>query len=112
MTAIHGGATVAQGVFPSARYRRSSAVLWRHSGGAVVLLSPAADQPVALQGPGRELWDLLSQPHSLAEAAATLALRFGMDPAAVQSAIEPVLEHLHDLAAVEKMAPAESPTGP
>lgn len=111
MTTIHVP-TVPRGVSPSARYRRSSAVLWRHSGGAVVLLSPAAAQPVALQGPGRELWDLLSQPHSLEEVAATLAKRFGMDALDVRSAIEPVLEHLHDLAVVERIAPAEMPIGP
>jgi Coenzyme PQQ synthesis protein D (PqqD) len=84
-------------------YRRRSDVLWRRSLDSVVCLPPDASEPVTLGGTGPEVWDLLRQPHSLAEFAAELADRHGADVDVVARDVEPVLERLAALGLIVRV---------
>jgi len=83
------------------RWCRGAGVLWRHSLDAVLLLPPGAPDPVTLAGTGCALWELLEGSASTAELIAALAIRFDAEPAAVASDLEPVLDELQQLGAIE-----------
>ena len=76
------------------RYLRRDRVLWRHSSDAVVLLAPSGGQVFTLEGSGVDLWQLLSEPIALEEAADALAEAYGTTAAQVAADIGPVLDEL------------------
>jgi hypothetical protein len=82
-------------------WRRRAAVLWRRTLEAVVLLPVEGDEVVTLAGTGTEIWELLAEPRTLEALVTVLADAHAADPAIVATDVEPVLERLVELAAVE-----------
>ena len=76
------------------RYARRERVLWRRSGDAVVLLPADGSQVFTLEGSGVDLWQLLSEPIALDEAADALAEAYGTTSDQVAADLVPVLEEL------------------
>jgi hypothetical protein len=76
-------------------------VAWRRSLDAVVLLPPAAPEPVSLAGTAALVWDLLAEPASVSELVDALAEHFGDDPARITRDVDALLARLSDLGAVE-----------
>jgi len=85
----------------SRRWRRRDDVLWRRSLIGVVVLPGGADDPVALEGTGPELWDLLEAGRSLDDLAARLADQHGAEASLVATDIAPILSELEALGAIE-----------
>jgi hypothetical protein len=83
------------------RYARRDGVLWRHSSDAVVLLAPRGREVFTLEGSGVDLWQLLSEPIALEEAADALAEAYGATSAEVAADIGPVLDELSRREVVE-----------
>jgi hypothetical protein len=76
------------------RYARRERVLWRRSGDEVVLLPADGSQVFTLEGSGVDLWQLLSEPIALDEAADALAEAYGTTSDQVAADLVPVLEEL------------------
>jgi hypothetical protein len=84
------------------RYARRDGVLWRHSSDAVILLAPSGGgQVFTLEGSGVDLWQLLSEPIALEDAADALAEAYGTTAADVAADIAPVLDELSRREVVE-----------
>jgi Coenzyme PQQ synthesis protein D (PqqD) len=76
------------------QYCRASGTVWRSAHGAVLVL-PIADHDMrALGGAGADLWQLLSQPLTLDQAAYQLAEVYDMSPNEIIQEIAPVLDDL------------------
>ena len=88
------------------RWRRGPAVLWRRSLDAVLVLPPAADEPLTLAGTGAALWDLLEAPASTDELVVALADRYGVEPATVEVDLVPALAELEMLGVIETARPS------
>ncbi len=83
-------------------YQRSPGVLTRTTGGSVLLLIRGRDHSLLeLAGSGAALWDALATPQSVDDCASRLAADYGIEPATVRAAIEPVLDELAVRGAVE-----------
>jgi len=87
----------------SVRYRRADSALWRVAGDGVLVLAAGAQEPVAVLGAGRALWELLGSGMTATEAAVELADRFEVPPGVVLDAIEPVLQELRAIGALERV---------
>ncbi len=61
-------------------YLRDDAALWRRMFDGVVVLGPAADQPISISHPGWRIWQLLAQPTTVAALADTLSAEFEVAP--------------------------------
>jgi hypothetical protein len=85
-----------------ARWRRRPDALWRRSLDGVVVL-PDGEAPVALEGTGPALWDLLAEAHDIDALAQELAGEHRADAAVVAADIEPVLEQLEAAGALERV---------
>jgi Coenzyme PQQ synthesis protein D (PqqD) len=60
-------------------WHRAETVLWRRTLDGVVVLGPAASaEPVALRGPAADIWELLTEPMSVAGLVAALADGYGV----------------------------------
>ena len=88
------------------RFSRSSQVLWRHNGQAVVCLMPHSGGVLTLHGAGALLWDLLSQPRTAADLVHRLASVFSVGVETVRLDLDPVLNRLVDLEVVDSVPAA------
>ena len=81
---------------------RTETVLWRRVPGAVLLLGVDAREPIAVSGPGADLWELLDEP--VAESAACAALRtlYDTDEATVAADVRQLLQRLEERGLVER----------
>ena len=79
-------------------------MLWRHCSDSVLLLPSGTREPVSLSGSGVALWLLLDEPRTVDATALTLAERFDADAEEIARTIEPVLDELVKLQAVEPVA--------
>ena len=86
----------------SERWRRGSAVLWRRSLDAVLVLPAAVDDPLSLGGTGAGLWDLLAVPTSTDELVDALAGQYGVDRRTVEIDVVPVLSELESIGVIEE----------
>ncbi len=86
------------------RFSQTSA-LWRSTLDAVVLLSAARSDtdPLVIDGPGVQVWDILEDPTTLADIVDQLSATFEGDPAVMAQDVSALLERLRDegLVAVE-----------
>jgi hypothetical protein len=82
--------------------RRTAGVLWRDGAFGVVLLAPAAPEPLTLAGTGRALWAALDHPVTTSELAAELAAAFAVDRDRVEADIAPTLAELARIGAIEE----------
>jgi Coenzyme PQQ synthesis protein D (PqqD) len=88
----------------SPRYHRSSHVLWRRTLDTLVLLPVTSDdEPFALAATGPELWGLLAEPRSLDDLVGRLAEAHAVDPYVVAADVEPLLERLLALGAIQRV---------
>ncbi len=83
------------------RLERAPSTLWRAGEFGVVLLAPRAAAPVTLGGTGRGLWDALAEPRTREQLASDLAAAYDADPQVVADDIEPVVEQLLSIGAIE-----------
>lgn len=82
---------------------RARAALWRSGDFGVVVLPEHADDPVTLAGSGALLWELLAQPRPLPDVAEELAGLYGAPVAVVMRDLEPVVDRLVTLGALERV---------
>jgi hypothetical protein len=75
-------------------WSRVPEVLWRRSGGRVILLSPSADRPAVVAGTGAAVWELLERPRLVDELVDELAARYGSDRASVERDLSSFLDEL------------------
>lgn len=68
-------------------------MVWRSAPGFLALARPGSDA-LTISGPAADLWELLAADPTPAGLAATLAARYGADPAMVESDLAPVLDAL------------------
>lgn len=85
------------------RWRRREGTGWRDSLNGLVLMPPGADEPVTVAGSGSAVWSLLDRPRSLAELVRDLAERFDADPTTVREDLEPLLDRLATLGALDDL---------
>jgi hypothetical protein len=90
----------------SPRWRRHPRALWRRSGARVVVLPPAHDEPLLLEGSGSAIWELLESPIDETELIEVLADAAGEDPAEIGPQVRTFLEALAADDAVEQHAEA------
>lgn len=76
------------------RFVRDPAALWRRVADGVLVLPPAETEPFLIGGSGGALWDVLSSPVTIDEAAAILADAYGAPVADVRAGIAGVLDEL------------------
>jgi hypothetical protein len=81
---------------------RARAALWRSGDFGVVVLPEQTDDPVTLAGSGALLWELLAQPRTLPDVAEELAGLYGAPVDVVASDLEPVVERLVSIGALER----------
>jgi hypothetical protein len=75
-------------------YVRADRVLWRRTTDRVVILASPLDELISMTGTGRDLWDCLAVPRTVADIASELAARYDVAPDRVLADIAPVLEEL------------------
>ena len=89
----------------STRWTRRSDALWRSTLDAVVLLSAGRSDtdPLVIDGPGVQVWDILEEPATLDEIVGHLSETFEGDHRVMEQDVTDLLERLHDegLVAVE-----------
>jgi hypothetical protein len=92
----------------ASRYRgptkvsRSRTALWRSGEFGAVVLGPAGDDVVTLEGTGAALWDLLVSPCSADEVVEALVLEFGAaERARIERDVPPFLARLEQLGVIE-----------
>lgn len=73
---------------------RSPVVFWRTGDFGVVLLAPAMADPITIDGPGPQLWELLSVARTEDEIVQELAERFAADPSVIRRDVRPILDQL------------------
>jgi hypothetical protein len=86
----------------SPRWRRHPRALWRRSGVRVVVLPPAHDEPLLLEGAGSAIWELLEVPIDETELIEVLADAAGEDPAEIGPQVRTFLAALAADDAVEQ----------
>lgn len=74
--------------------RRCTDVLWRRSGGRVLVLAPGAEDPLALSGLAAAMWNVLEVPVTVDELAVDVSAALDM---AILQAEDTVTELLGDL---------------
>lgn len=84
-------------------FRQHPGTLRRRLPDGVLLLAPAATEPIVITGPGADLWDLLARPDAFASAADTIARAYAGDPDQVRRDLAPVWDRL---VAVGALTPA------
>jgi len=84
---------------------RARAALWRAGEFGVVVLPEHADDPVTLAGSGALLWELLARPRPLPDVVDELAGLYGADVEVVERDLEPVVERLVAIGALERSQP-------
>lgn len=85
---------------------RDERVLWRHIVDGV-LISPPGREMLTVQGSGADLWELLSDPHSAASAAAVLGARLSHAPDRLVGEIQSALDELAERGAIRRTMPLE-----
>ncbi len=88
------------------RYRRASRTVWRNAHGTVLVLPTAGDDVLALVGTGADLWQLLSEPLTVDQAARQLAEVYDRSPGAIAPDIAPVLDDLAIRGVLDRLDPA------
>lgn len=85
-------------VAADARWSRSPDALWRSTLDAVVLLSAARSDtdPLVVDGPGVQLWDIIEEPATLDEIVAELSETFDGEPDVMARDISGLLERLRE----------------
>jgi len=89
------------------RWRRRPGTTWRRTLRGVVVLAPAAPEPVAVTGSVDELWALLDRPRSLPELVSALSESFDVPSEVLAADVARVLDQLDAAGALEALAPAE-----
>jgi hypothetical protein len=79
-------------------------VLWRRSLDAVVLLPPGSSELLTLAETGPAVWDLLADWKTVEQLVDVMAERYGAEPGRVAADVEPLLDRLVALGAVETAA--------
>ena len=75
-------------------WTRAPTVLWRRTPATLVLLDAEDGAPVTVGGPAADLWSLLDEPTTLAEATELLAEADSADPSQVSDDLARMLEDL------------------
>jgi hypothetical protein len=89
------------GAAPSRRFVHAR-VLSRRTADAVLLLTLDDETaPVALDGPGVEIWDLLATPRSITEVIDALRPTFGLAAGDISDSVGAYVEQLHAAGLVE-----------
>jgi PqqD family protein of HPr-rel-A system len=83
---------------------RSSEPLTAEVEGETVMFHPAEGKYFALEGVGGRIWELLEQPHSVAEVCEAVSAEFEIDPAACRADLLPYLDDLRKAGLVEVRA--------
>ena len=87
------------------RWQRNPAALWRRSLDGVVLLAPAADEPVVLRGGGPAVWDRLGAPITLDALVFKLSGAHGADEDEVGRDVRSLIDLLAALCMVSCVSP-------
>ncbi|MFW5899556.1 MAG: PqqD family protein, partial [Jiangellaceae bacterium] len=69
-------------------------VVWRHSSGGVLVLPVSGSEVVTLSGTGEDVWELLSEPHTVQALGQRLAERYAAPQATVLAELGSVLDEL------------------
>ena len=77
-------------------------MLWRRVPGAVLLLGEDAHEPIALTGPGADLWELLGAPVTESTVFAALSSSYQTDEATVAVDVRKVMRELEERGLVER----------
>ena len=88
----------ANGAEPS--WVRAENVLWRRLCGVVLLLRVDQGEPMAVTGPGADLWDVLEEPVTASAACTLLSRVYLAEPAEVTTDIGRLLAELAELGLV------------
>ena len=75
-------------------WTRTPTVLWRRTPATLVRLDTDEGAPVTVGGPAADLWTLLDEPTTLAEATELLAEAYSADPNQVRDDLARMLEDL------------------
>jgi len=95
--------TPTRGVDLDRVWTRVETVLWRRIPGAVLLFGRDLSEPVAVTGPGADIWALLEQPMTGHDASATLAATYRADEAHVAADVTRLLAQLEERGLVERL---------
>jgi hypothetical protein len=82
------------------RYRRNPHALVRHLPDGLLVLGPAAAEPIIVTGPGSALWSLLDEPRTLDDLVVALAAEFATDADTVRHDLARAWVRLLDTRAV------------
>lgn len=85
------------------RYRRASHAVWRYSHDSVLVLAAPDQDVVALTGTAEDLWQLLWEPLTVAEAGHSLAAAYAGPAAEIAKDIAPVLDDLVERGVVDRV---------
>jgi len=112
-TGIYGEAvgTPLTEVLTGLRYQRAPDAIWRRSMSAVLVVCAAHDEPLALEGGGVHLWEVLRTPASVEEVAMTLATSLRAEIGQVRAEVTVAIERLLRCGALVA-APASSDCPP
>jgi len=77
-------------------------VLWRRVPGAVLLLGEHQNDPIAVTGPGADLWELLDRPLTESAAGTALRTRYRVETAQVTADVTRLLGELEERGLVER----------
>jgi hypothetical protein len=76
------------------RWQRGEGVVWRRSGGQILVLGPHSDGFLVLSGTGAVTWELLTEPIGEEELVELLADGFDTDEEQVADTLRPFLAGL------------------
>jgi hypothetical protein len=68
----------------------------------VLLLGVNADEPIAVSGPGADLWELVGEPVTESAACVALRNRYDADEATVAADVRQLLQELEERGLVER----------
>jgi len=88
------------------RYRRASRTVWRNAHGTVLVLPTESNDVLALIGTGAQLWQLLSEPLTVDQAARQLAEVYDRSPEVITPDIAPVLDDLATRGVLDRLVSA------
>jgi len=84
------------------RWVRTETVLWRRVPGAVLLLGVNTRDPIAVSGPGADLWELLGEEIAESTVCAALGSVYDAEETTVAADVRQVLEELEERGLVER----------
>src|SRR6266545_3023150 len=88
-------------------FQRNPAALFRRLLDGVLVLGPAADEPLQISAPGDVVWELLAEPLTQRALTEDLSEIFGAPVNVVRADIEPVLTALIEVHAIRVVAGPE-----